>query len=232
MSGIRRRATVAALAMCGASGLAMALRPRRMLSDVVGMPHLATLFPPRFGRWRVEAGLPVVLPVPDVQAKLHATYGQVLSRTYVDDRGEHVMLSVAYGGDQADGTRAHRPEVCYPAQGYRIVDERAGTLSVAGRTLEVRQLMAQLGPRNEPITYWIVVGGQVVASGAGQKVVELRYGLRGLIPDGLLVRVSTIDFDMARGLATQERFVADLAAALSDAGRARVFGERTDRASR
>ena len=224
MNTVRRRAALVALSMLAAAALAGLLRPRRRWTDVVGTPVLESLFPPRFGDWRIDASLPVVLPSPDVQAKLGATYHQVLSRTYVGSAGQRVMLSVAYGGDQSDGTRAHRPEVCYPAQGFQITDDRSVSLQVAGRELRARLLMSRLGPRSEPVTYWLVVGGQVATSVFAQKFVELRYGLRGIVADALLVRVSTIDAELLRGHATHARFVADLAEALPEAARARVFG--------
>ncbi|MEZ5643424.1 MAG: EpsI family protein [Burkholderiaceae bacterium] len=57
------------------------------------------------------------------------------------------------------------------------------------RRIPVRRLMSQLGSRHEPITYWIVVGGEVVTTGIGQKLAQMRYGVRGVIADGMLVRV-------------------------------------------
>ena len=51
--------------------------------------------------------MPLVLPAPDVQSQINAIYNQVLTRTYVSDSGQRVMLLIAYGGDQYDGTSAH-----------------------------------------------------------------------------------------------------------------------------
>ena len=89
------------------------------------------------------------------------------------------------------------------------------------------QVMAQTAPagRNEPITYWVVVGNEVATSGIEQKLAQMRYGLRGVIADGMLVRVSSIDPDMARGHAVQSGFIADMAAAIPSQARPRVFGD-------
>lgn len=223
-SEMRRRGFVAAGLMFAGSALAVGMRPRKHMADEIGMPDLETLFPKQFGDWRVDTNIPVILPSPDVQALLDKIYNQVLARTYVNAQGQRIMLSVAYGGDQSDGTSAHRPEVCYPAQGFAISSNRAGTLQVGSREITVRRLMSALGQRHEPITYWVVVGGAVVTSGIGQKLAQMRYGLRGIIADGMLVRVSNIDPNMARGHALHEQFLRDMAARMAPAGAYRVFG--------
>ena len=66
----------------------------------VRVPNLETMFPKAFGDWRVDTSMPVILPSPDVQALLDKIYNQVLSRSYVNAKGERIMLSVAYGGDR------------------------------------------------------------------------------------------------------------------------------------
>lgn len=225
MNNVRWRAVLAALIMLAGAALAYLGKPGIYLADQIGKPDLESLFPKQFGRWRLDARMGVVLPAPDVQAQLDAIYNQVLSRTYVNTDGQRIMLSVAYGGDQSDGTSAHRPEVCYPAQGFEITANSKAVQSTAGGTLPVRQLMSRLGGRNEPITYWVVVGSEVATSGIEQKLAQMRYGLRGVISDGMLVRVSNIDTDMARGHALQSAFIAELAGAMPNPARSRVFGD-------
>jgi EpsI family protein len=214
---------LAALMLMGAA-LAYFGKPTRFLADQIGKPDLESLFPKQFGVWRVDASMPAIMPAPDVQAKLDVIYNQLLSRTYANADGQRIMLSVAYGGDQSDGTSAHRPETCYPAQGFAITYNQKAKLGAAGGSLVVRQLMAKLSERDEPITYWLVVGREVATTGVEQKLAQMRYGLRGLIADGILVRVSNIDTDRASGHAIQAQFIADLAAALPIDARARVFG--------
>lgn len=220
----RRTALAAAALMLGGAGLALAMKPTRHMADEVGKPDLESLFPKAFADWRIDANVPVILPSPDVQALLDKIYNQVLARTYVNGQGQRIMLSVAYGGDQSDGTSAHRPEVCYPAQGFAITANRTATLALPGGPLPVRQLMSKLGQRSEPITYWVVVGGEIVTTGIGQKLAQMRYGLRGVIADGMLVRASSIDADMAMGHQLQARFIAELAGQMEPAMAMRVFG--------
>lgn len=186
---------------------------------------LEAAFPKEFGDWRLDTAMPVVLPSPDVQAVLNKIYNQVLSRSYVNGKGERVMLSVAYGGDQSDGTRAHRPEVCYPAQGFQMLSNSTASYAIAGQQLPVRTLVAKLGGRVEPISYWVVVGEELALSGTEQKLAQLRYGVRGLIPDGLLMRVSTIGNDAPAAYKVHQQFLSDLHAVIQPALKARVFGQ-------
>lgn len=225
MTGPRLRAVLAASLMLLGAALSYLGRPTLFLADQIGKPDLEVLFPKQFGEWRLQTNLPVVLPAPDVQARLDLIYNQVLTRTYVNAAGASVMLSVAYGGDQSDATRAHRPEICYPSQGFDITFDQIGQRQVAGGQLAVRLLMSNLGERQEPITYWMVVGQEVALSGLDQKMAQVRYGLRGLIADGMLVRVSSIDADMKKAHELHAGFISDLAAVMPPAVRPRVFGD-------
>lgn len=223
-SELRRRGFVAAGLMFAGAALAVGMRPTKHMADQIGMPDLEQLFPKQFGDWRVDTNTPVILPSPDVQALLDKIYNQVLARTYVNAQDQRIMLSVAYGGDQSDGTSAHRPEVCYPAQGFAIRSNSVSLLPLGDRTIQVRRLTSQLGPRHEPITYWVLVGGAVVTSGVGQKLVQMRYGLRGVIADGMLVRVSSIDANAERAFDVQQQFISDLWKSLPPEARSRVLG--------
>lgn len=213
-----------AIMLCGAAG-AHWMRPTIHMADRVGKPDLEQLFPKRFANWEIDSAVPVVLPSPDVQAALDRIYNQVLSRTYIDRRtGHRIMLSVAYGGDQSDGTRLHRPEVCYPAQGFAIRNSQHAELTIGPRRLPVRQLESHLGSRHEPITYWMLVGDRVATSATELKLMQLRYSTRGLIPDGMLVRVSSIDDDTQRAYLNQQRYISELAQAMEPPAARRVFG--------
>jgi EpsI family protein len=218
-------ALLAAALMLGGAALAHMGRPTVFMADRMGQPDLETLFPKQFAGWRVDVSIPPVLPAPDVQQRLDLLYNQVVSRTYVNALGQHIMLSVAYGGDQSDATRAHRPEICYPVQGFEISANTTAVRQVGGGALNVRLLMSHKGARREPITYWVVVGEKIALSGLEQKLAQMRYGLKGLIADGMLVRISSIDDDMAHAHGLQAAFIAELAEAIPAAARPRVFGE-------
>ncbi len=91
--------------------------------------------------------------------------------------------------------------------------------------LPLKRLVAGTGSRNEPITYWLVIGRSVASFGYGHRIALLKYGLTGHVPDGMLIRVSSIDADEAGAFAAQDAFLRDLLAAMAPDFRRRILGQ-------
>lgn len=217
---------VAALMFTGFA-CAELMRPTKHLADQRPKVSLESLFPKEFGGWHIDDRQVVQLVSPDQQATLARLYTETLSRTYVNAKsGQRVMLAVAYGGDQSDGSRAHLPEMCYPAQGFEILSRQVGTLQTADFTIPVQRMVAKLGSRIEPISYWLVVGDRVALTGPQLKFAQLQYTLRGVIPDGTLIRVSNIDDRQSpvTSYAIHDEFLREMAAAIPESLRSRVIG--------
>jgi hypothetical protein len=67
-----------------------------------------------------------------------------------------------------------------------------------------------------------------VVLGRGERLrVQVENGLAGRIPDGMLVRVSTLTPDAAHAFAAQQAFVGALFAGLADRDAARFVGSRS-----
>lgn len=211
--GFSRRAVVLGGACFGAAALASALTPSQHTAASAPQVHLDTLLPERFAGWTLDRSVVPLEPSADVVEKIAKIYDATLARTY-SRGGERVMLSVAYGGDQSGRLRVHRPEACYSAQGFQVRVLRQQMIAPAGHPVEVKRLMASLGMRQEPITYWIRVGEETVASNVGQRLIQMRYSLTGQIPDGLIFRVSTIGRDPEAEFPVHDRFINDLIASL------------------
>lgn len=214
-------ALVAGIAMAGTAAAAPALKPR---PDAGPAPDLEAIVPSAFGDWRIDPDVVQVAPAPDVQANLARLYSQIVSRTYVNGQGERMMLTIAYGGDQSDALKAHRQEACYAAQGFEIRSLERGALSTAGRTIPVTRMHAVLGNRSEPVTYWFTMGDRVVLGRFERLRVQLENGVAGRIPDGMLVRVSSLSTDVPRAYAAQQSFVAALMGATPSSQVARFVG--------
>ena len=90
--------------------------------------------------------------------------------------------------------------------------------------LPIKRLMAVKGNRNEPITYWVTVGSKAVLPGIEEKLQQLRYGLTGSVPDGMLVRVSSIDSDKDKAYHLQTIFIQDLLLTVGVKERTRLIG--------
>ena len=214
---------LAGLAMLVAASAALALKPTRAQHETAGF-DLERMIPASFADWSIDPFMVPIVPAPDVQANLARLYDQIVSRTYVNSRGERVMLTIAYGGDQSDALKAHRQEVCYAAQGFEIRNVWHEELRLAGKPIPVTRLLAVRGARWEPVTYWFTMGDRVVLSRLERLAVQLRFGLSGRIPDGTLVRVSSISSNSAQAFNGQEEFISALLGQMRAGDVARLLG--------
>lgn len=212
------------LFMFAAAGMALALKPTAMVSAQGPKIDLETLIPKQFGEWKIDETIAPLIANPEQEALINRIYDQTLSRTYINARGERIMLSIAYGGDQSDAMQVHKPEACYPAQGFQILKNANDIFSTGDSNIPVRRLVATLGPRVEPITYWTTIGDTVAVDGFKWKLQQLKFGLTGKIPDGLLFRVSSIQADDTAAYAAQDDFTRELLRELSPDARKRIIG--------
>ena len=219
-----RIAWVLAVLMSVASAASILSRPTAKVSDQGKSISLETMVPKSFGEWTELRDQGVQVVNPQTKELLDKLYSQILTRTYINTDGYRIMLSMAYGDDQRGGLQAHRPEICYPAQGFKLGKIEDGALPTLFGDIEVRRLITNLGARNEPVTYWLTVGDQVIKSAIDRRIAEIRLGLTGQIPDGLLFRISSIDTDNARGFAMQQKFAADMLAAVPPVTRKQLSG--------
>ena len=173
--------------------LAVALKPVAIARDK--QPDLEAMVPTAFGEWRAVADEQQVQPTESQQKTLTEIYDQILSRTYVNGKGERMMLMITYGAKQTNELKVHRQEVCYEAQGYTINDLHSETDNLASRPVALTRMFAVSGRRQEPVTYWFTMGGKVVLSRSERFIRQIKLGLTGQIPDGVLVRVSNLNGD-------------------------------------
>ena len=160
-----------------------------------------------------------------MQAQLDKLYEQLINRTYVNGAGTRVMLTIAYGGDQRDALRSHRQEVCYRAQGFTVRALDTTQLPVSGKSLEVTRFHGTKGSRSEPVTYWMTMGDQVITNRFERLAAQMSYSVRtGAVPDGMVVRMSSLDADASTGYATQRRFLDDLMRSIDPRVAARLTG--------
>lgn len=222
---MNRRSLVFAALSLGAAGSALALRPSKRAAEVLTRIDLERQIPQQIGDWKIDKGLLPVLPNPEVQAALDQIYTQVLARSYARPDGVRIMITIAYGADQAtDATSVHRPEFCYSAQGFAVKNKGDAVLALGSKQLRVRRLEGRLGTRVEPITYWVTLNNEAVLPGVERKLQQIRLGLAGLIPDGMLVRISSIMAGNEDAYDLHEGFARALNEAIDSGVSARYFG--------
>ena len=223
-------AAIALVLMLCAAVAAWAMTPRILLVDRLGRLDIQAVVPTEFGDWKLVPDGGRYIVNPEQQELLDKVYSQLLNRTYVNAAGQQIMLAIAYGENQRGAYSLHYPEICYPAQGFAIESNRLESLATPAGEIPVRRLVTSLDGqrRHEPVTYWTMIGEQPSMRGLRKRTVELEYGLHGVIPDGLLFRVSSIDPDDARAFAAQDQFVRELIAVLPKGALPRLTGLRRD----
>ena len=219
------RAALIAAVMAGACALAFAMTPRIFIADLQSRDKFAQIVPTRFGDWMVDTSIVPVAPSPDLQKVIDANYDETLALTFKNSMGDRVMLSLAYGRNQHKGMITHRPEICYPAQGFKLTTGVTdAVVDFHGSPIPVKNVVAAMGARNEPITYWVMVGNEITEFGYPHRWVAIKYGLKGEIPDGVLVRVSSISADSKMAYALQAGFIQEMLTAMPLDKRHRLLG--------
>jgi EpsI family protein len=226
----RLQVVLVSIALLTSAILADVLAPRQLMARS-GALDLDSTIPRQFGAWRLAPNVQPITPtdqagVVDPDAKNGQIYSQEVGRSYSDQSGNLVMLMVAYGPVQNYRLKAHRPEMCYTAAGFRISGKHGEELLYANgqHPLKLTRLVAEREARFEPISYWMRVGNDIATGVVDRQVIRLKYGLRGIIPDGALIRVSTVGLSQEMSFKVQDQFIRDFLAAIAPQDRAFFTG--------
>lgn len=211
--------------MVAAAAASIALKPVDKIANQGPSFQLETAIPKAFGDWQVNSSITPVIPSPDVKEKLDQLYEQMVNRTYINNKGQMMMLSIAYGSVQSLKLRTHRQEVCYRAQGFNVEQVHSQTISVLARPISATHMFATQGRRQEPVTYWFTMGDQVVQSYLSRQLIQLKYAFSGYIPDGFLVRVSSLSSDPESAYPAQVSFANELIRSIDPVIAAKLIGK-------
>lgn len=215
-----RRKFLVGLLFCSSAGFAAWRKPRRHL-DQLGSQKLDDLVPKSIGPWTFVSASGLVIPPDDKLSQ--ALYSQVLTRVYSDGRGNSVMLLLAQSGGQTGFLQVHRPEICYTAGGYQISSVTSHPIRVGETIIPAISMDASAGGSPpEHIIYWTRIGNRMPTSWKDQRLAVAQQNLEGIIPDAILVRVSSVNDDGTNARATIDAFVRELLAAIP-ADRRAVF---------
>jgi exosortase B len=224
---LRPAAVFLAFAVAGV-GMAHALAPT--ITPPPASLALEQAVPQQFGQWRMlpDAAAQATLATNDEGGALtDQIYDEVVMRTYVNAEGTQVMLALAYAKEQRQDVKLHLPEICYPAQGYKVSSLTPASLAVGagGAALPGKHMLASGNGRTEAVTYWTRVGDGYPNAGLAMRTKIFRDGLGGKISDGMLVRSSIVVRDASEApaaYATQQAFLRELVASVKPGARALV----------
>ena len=231
---------LAVLAMGFAAIMGHFLSPQEVVENT--HPKLESQIPPSFVDWRqIQSGSQQVsLFATDENGNdpTQAAYDDSLLRSYDRQDGKTIMLAIAYDRIQREESRVHRPEICYLAQGFRIIYDRDAIFNLpAGghRRVEGRQMLTVRGTRWEAVSFWIRLGDTFTQNPWRSRIYVITEGLAGRLHDGLLLRTSEIIQGPEAAEASfkrQEVFMDDLASSLTPAGAAEILTRNADVAPR
>jgi EpsI family protein len=199
-----RRKFLIGLLFCSAVGVAALRLPDKRL-DYLGKQKLEDLVPKTIGRWNFVAASGLVVPPND--QLVQTLYSQLLTRVYWDGVNSPVMLLMAQSGSQTGFLQVHRPEFCYTASGYHISQVTLHPIQLGSKILTANSMAASAGGPTEHVIYWTRVGNRLPLSWKEQKLAVAEQNLEGIIPDAILVRVSTTGEDKEAASAVLDDFI-------------------------
>ncbi|CAM4851717.1 unnamed protein product, partial [Rotaria magnacalcarata] len=215
-----------AMLMVGASVTAYIAKPKIFLTDIYVRKHLSKEIPEEFKNWNTQRTEDTAIVDPIQLTVLKELYAETYSKKYLNDQGEMIMLSIAYGRDQNDGHDVHKPDLCYPAQGFVVLEEKKINLKLdVNRNISVKYMKTQKGERIEPLVYWTTAGNFIYDTKLQKKLIELNYAKNNLIPDGMIIRISTINSDSEKSINTIKSFIRDFYTGILKIDQDRYFGE-------
>lgn len=226
---IHARTWVLASILCGAAVAARLAQPT--LHEQANEPQLETSIPNKIGDWTALASpLTQVSITQGNEPDINQPYDQSVLRTYADNQGHQIGVAVAWGKHQRQEVKIHRPELCYPAQGYAVKNIQDHTFGVTSSTSQQaiigkRMIALDRNGSMEVVSYWIRIGSIYSDSAFKTRMHILQEGLAGRVTDGLLMRVSqkvpasTEPSQLESVFQRQEQFAADLVRSVTPATR-------------
>lgn len=225
MTGVRpalgRREAVIGGVLLAASGVAFALQPRRV--ETHGPIVTDAALPDRIGAFREDSPVGFILPQPGPLTR--NTYVNVLTRLYRAEGSPAVMLLIAQGRAEDAGMTVHRPERCYRASGFSV--DRRTNMALPPPFPPGSQascLTVRRDGRSEQVLFWTRVGPYYPLTALDQRLANARENLAGVLPDGILLRLSVVSDDAVAVFALLQSFHAALIAAMPGPARKRLMG--------
>lgn len=150
---------------------------------------------------------------------------EAIARTYCRPDGKIIWLAVAYGSDQRQVFAIHLPEGCYRAAGFDV--ESLGKVSIWRNDVKLKRLIGRGEGRTEPISYWVVLDGEVITNHLRRKYKQLYYTILRKPAYGALIRVSSLaaEGEIEEEYAIQDDFIKKLAQSLPRQLRDILFGD-------
>jgi EpsI family protein len=209
---LTRRKFALGVAFASVAGIAAARKPSQRV-DYLGKTELESVLPETVGPWKYVSNSGLVVPPEDQLSR--ALYSQLVTRVYANAGVAQIMLLIAQSGSQTGILQIHRPEFCYTAGGYQLSPSHPHALRLPGREVPALTISARREGLTEQIVYWTRIGRHLPLTWTQQRLAVAMDNLRGVIPDAVMVRVSSYGADQALALTSIDEFIRLLMGELS-----------------
>lgn len=220
-SGKLDRRTAFLGAGLAALGVGYHLRTPTFAAEPIDGETFSDAIPDKIGGWKSRKSADLVLPAEDEAQD--ALYQNLETRIYEGAGLPAVMFLLGFSSIQQNNIQIHRPEVCYPANGYPILSAKSIKIDYGQTRIGARELVAKRGELNERIIYWVRVGDDFPTGWLEQRFSMARSNLLGQVPDGLLLRVSMIETPSVESSGALRDFISALLAETPESFREKVF---------
>jgi EpsI family protein len=221
---VSRRTLMLGIGSAATAGLAGLMTPRHH-EPGVNRIRLEAVIPTSVGSWQAQTSGAFILPEDTAAA---SAYDQILTRRFAAPTGPDIMLLIAHGGALSGLMQVHRPDVCYASNGFEIRGLHSLDLNVArAKTIAAQAFVGVREDRVESVLYWTRIAAFFPRTLMAQRLVMLKLGLTGLIPDGVLVRISALGAGEATPALMQ--FAGDLVRQSGPQARAVLLGAQDSR---
>lgn len=193
--GFSRRSAIIGGVLACASGVAYARQPQvanvRIPQDI-----FEKWVPDALGPWHILSSSGVLLPPPD--ALRDRLYDNLVTRVYGAPNMPPILVLLAYNNTQDGVVQVHRPEVCYSVGDFQLSETTPITINIGTESIPAKFFTATGPNRIEQVEYFTRMGKAFPRSWAQQRLAVMRANIEGIIPDGMMMRVSVLGMNAAQ----------------------------------
>lgn len=173
--------------------LSVKMAPSESANDNFTLASIAT---PKIDNWIQTSDEMQLIDVNFNKEKEKSSfYDKVISKSYTNGHSK-IMLALAYDNKILQDIKIHQQEVCYVAQGFKIIDKHSRLVKWNNINFEIVNLLTKRNNRIEVVSYYIRIGDLITNDVLAMRFNILKDGLIShRILDGLLVRASQVISD-------------------------------------
>ncbi len=134
----------------------------------------------------------------------------ILFRSYSKPGGS-ITLYLAYYKDVDSANRVHAPTVCYPGQGWTVVEDTVIDQTTDGRRAGINRLVIEKGKARELVYNWWQTGDAIFPKNSTNRFYQMYRSVAGEDPSTVWVRLS---IDLSDSAHAREADLAQLTGAL------------------